>query len=377
MFWDQLDKLPKVVPTKEDLPKVISTRDDLPKVVPTKEDLPKVVPTKEDLPKVVPTKEDLPNNYFLKNLEGKHYKLVFNLLRDHSQDLITGLLQKEYHEDYVYWFLKTSKPEYCIGLIHNDVLIGVLLVMLIKYHKGEEIRWIANGWQFCLQRPYRNSKLSVIMLNEMKQRLNIRGIECVIFEDVKHRINNCYDLNVINIPINYDKLIELELITDYDDDHLNIIEMNTMKIEDIAIVTQKMNEFNKCYQMAPHMDEKQVHDFLLPRKYVTYTFVKRTDGQITDLLSFYQYQINLLETGDSIIVAHLGLYFFATSSLEILICSVKDKLKYYGFDQISYYAFGQTEELNLTSYETEIKSYYSLYGCDTMQNFNSFTFIPI
>lgn len=325
----------------------------------------------------------LPKDYYFKNLETRHHTLVHKLLRDHSSDLVEGFLTKIYHEDYYYWFLKMNNPELSLGLIYEDVLIGVLLVNLIQYQLNGNNYWIANGWQFCIQRFYRKTGLAVSMMFEMKNRLKKYSIDKFMFPNDRQKVNHCYQLSLINIPVNFTRLLELELIDD--EDHkilknnsvLNIAELHLMKSKDVEEVTKKLNQFNECYNAAPLMNHKLVEDFLLPKKNIIYTFVKYTNEEITDMISFYQHQLIFQESGDFITVAQLGLYFVATVSLDILISSARNKLKHYGFDQISYYEYGQLSQLKLTTFETDVKCFFSLHGLENITDFNGFTFIPI
>jgi CMP-2-keto-3-deoxyoctulosonic acid synthetase len=155
-------------------------------------------------------------------------------------------------------------------------------------------------------------------------------------------------------------------------------DFHLMKESDIPSITEKLNQFNHCYQVAPWMDDDQTKNFLLPRKYVVYTLVKRNNDGVTDMISFYYYYMHLHEDNEKIVVAHLGMYFFATMTMEQMINSVKSNLKYYEFDQISYHEYGNCEKLNLVSYETNHVSYYTMHGCnDIVTDLNAFSFIPL
>jgi len=317
----------------------------------------------------------LPAHFSFCNLKQNTFELIHQLLIDHLDN--DECVRKEYHRDYIYWFFKTTREEYCLGLLHKDILVGVLLLTFVKYHVNHKFEWIPVAWKFCLQENYRQKQLSLAMLNEMKNRVESNNIHKIIFEDQKQRITPCFQISLANIPVNYHKLKQLNLI-DGDTEELINGDFHLMKETDVSIITEKLNQFNHCYQVAPWMDDDQTKNFLLPRKNVVYTFVKKNDNVITDMISFYFYYMNLMDENEKIVVAHLGMYFFATMTLEKMINAVKSNLKYYGFDQISYHEYGQCEKLNLVSYETNDICYYAMHGCkDIITDFNAFCFIPI
>jgi hypothetical protein len=129
----------------------------------------------------------LPDGFKFCDLDTSSSNIIYQLFIDHLDN--DDCIRKEYHQDYIYWFLKTTRPEYCLGLLHGDILVGVLLLTFVKYHINHKFEWIPIAWKFCLQERYRNKQLSILMMNEMKNRVESNNINKIIFDDIKFRVN--------------------------------------------------------------------------------------------------------------------------------------------------------------------------------------------
>ena len=169
-------------------------------------------------------------------------------------------------------------------------------------------------------------------------------------------------LKLYAIPINYKKLISVEFLPmDYKPIDNSIYKKSVnpfhlMKESDLKSVTKKINIFMDQFKIRSHFTIDTARHFLIPRKNIIYSFVKKNDeGVITDFISMYKSCVYSTYTKKIIYTANITYYFYETLTLTEMINLIMIKLPSYKIDQIIFNTMGNNSTINITKFLTNVQ----------------------
>lgn len=309
---------------------------------------------------------DLPKGFKFKTLGLRYLDEIYGLINNHYVEDANTIIRLTYSKDFIYWYLKYIPDEFIIGLMSKKKLVGLITALFIDmviYGKKVKVPYINF---LCLQPKIRNVGLAPIMINEMKNRLTNK-VSYALFhasKPVTHTNYFCTTKDFV-VPINYQKLREVGFLTD---DLQPLSKPNTnplhlMIVSDIKIIVSKLNNFLEKFKIRPYFTDNTVNHFLLPKKNIVYSFVKKdSDNEITDFISVYKNYIYCLDHNKLISVAQLAFYFNETMSLTELVINLIDKLSLYNFDQLTFRNIAENMDINITKFATYDQLYHILYN---------------
>lgn len=320
----------------------------------------------------------LPVNFSFKTLNISYIDQIYNLLNKNYIEDDQNIMRVVYSKDFLYWYLKKIPDEFIVGLIYEKKLIGLVTALIIDTIISKEIVKLPYINLLCVHKKLRNSKLASLLLREITNRLYKKNIRIAFFSDMRKLCEPLCSTKDFIIPINYSKLKEANFLLE----DLNPLPsfsnnpLHLMKEHDIDIVTENINIFMNKHIIKPLMTNKIVKDFLLTKKNIVYSFIKKDNDNITDFISIYKSFIYSIETNK--IISNGTLAFYYNNSLELtdLVSYLLDKLKFYNIDQFIFK--DNIEDINLTKFSTYGNLYYFFYNLDIDKiNSTDFIFYPI
>ena len=298
---------------------------------------------------------ELLSDFEVKTLDARYLDDIVDLISGHYIEDTNGVIRLLYPKDFIYWYLKYVPAGFFIGLTYNKKLVGIIsaiFIDMIIYNEKMKIPYID---LLCIQKKIRKLGLAGILVNELKKRLVSIGIVYSLFTTMNNLPNNFCSTRDFMIPINYSKLNKIGFILD-DDIQTNLCKENPLSVmvkSDISIVTTKLNDKLKDLVIKPFLTNESTRHFLLPKNNIVYTFVIRnSEGDVTDMISVYKHYILAIESHLMISNAQLSFYFNESRTLTQLVELLLDKLKNYGFDQLTYRDQFTNTDINITHYDT-------------------------
>ena len=316
---------------------------------------------------------NLPSDFRFKTLSLAYLDEIHNLLNNHYvQDEHVRLI---YSKDFLYWFLKHTPSEYIVGLVLKNKLVGMITVSfidMIVYSKEIRVPYINF---LCIQTKLRQLNLAPALIDELKLRISKTGLSYSLFTTSKYITQPFSTTTDFIVPLNCPKLRKIEFITE----NINIPNpeinaLNMMQKSDIESIRPRLNNFLKKFKIRPYFTNDSIGHFLLPKKNIVYSFVKRDNSQVTDFVSVYKHYLYCIEKQEMISVAQLAFYYYETMTLTELVTHLLDKLKVYGFDQFVFRNIGENEEINLTRFNGS-KLYYYFFNVNIPETIPSSLFV--
>lgn len=326
----------------------------------------------------------LPLNFKFKTLNLAYLDQIHNLINNHYVEDDYGIARTVYSKDFLYWYLKYIPDGFIVGLIYKNILVGMITATfldMIIYDTQLKIPYINF---LCLQSKTRKNGLGLALINEIKNRLVEIKMNNALFTGNKHFCDSFVSTQDFVVPINYSKLKNVGFLTD-DITPLNACtntianDFHLMTKNDVKNVVIKLNKFMDSYKIKPFFNKDSASNFLLPKKKIIYSFVKKnSNGLPTDFVNVYINYLYCKEKNKLISMAHLAFYFYETLTLTDLVTCLLDKLKSYGIDQLMFRNMAQSENINITKFTTHSQTNYYLYNTALKKtNFNEFCFFPI
>lgn len=310
---------------------------------------------------IIKNKTMLPDFFSLNTLNICHLDEIHTLLTNHYTEDIQNITRLVYPRDFLYWYLKQIPSGLNIGLCYQKKLVGFICAIIVDTLLLNKKHKIAYVNFFCIHNKLRHHGLGKYLQREIKNRLINMGITNAVFIS-QHTSNNTEKNNNYSckikeyiIPINHFKLekigfLEKNSIDPLPKPHSN--DLHLMVVSDIKSIVPKLNKFIEKYHFKPCFNEDNTYIFLLPKKNIVYTFVKRNSNQVTDMITIYKNYVYCKEKNEMIGVGQLTYYFHETLSLTELIVCLIDKLPSYGIDQLIFRDIANNEDINITKFST-------------------------
>lgn len=324
---------------------------------------------------------NLPDGFQFRILGSHHLQEIHSLIKNHYCTDSQNIYRIYYHKDFIYWYLKYIPPGFVVGLTYNNKLVGLItstFVDMIVYDKKIKVPFIN---LFCVQNRIRKMGLGISLMDEMKKRLCDIKLTYALFSTPYSLAKPFCTTKQFAIPINHDRLHEVGFLQE----KLTIIPklesnpFHLLQAADIETVVTKLNNYLSKFSIRPYFTMDSAHHFFLPKKNITYSFVKRNgNNEVTDFVSVYQSYIYCFENQERITVANLSFYFYETMDLTELVMYLVDKLPSYGIDQLIFRNDMENNKIDLTKFEISENQNHYFYnvaiGETAVENFSFFPF---
>jgi hypothetical protein len=312
-----------------------------------------------------PTIDDLPNGFLFKTLGMEYLDEIYNLINNHYTIDKNNIYRHIYSKKYLYWYLRRIPPGFIVGLIYKNKLVGMIaanLIDMIVYNKAIKVPYINF---LCCQTKIRNSSLGMLLMNEIKKRLISIKMTYAFFISPNKVANSFCSVSEYVIPINCKKLKSIGFLVE---DIVPIIStghnpLHLMNNSDIDGVTTKLNKHLENQSIKPYFTNESVYHFLIPKKNIVYSFVKRgPNNSVTDFICVYKKYLYCFEKNCTVSVANLSFYFHETMTLTELVTYLLDKLPSYHIDQLVFSNTHDNMNINITKFSTYDNFYYYFYN---------------
>lgn len=301
---------------------------------------------------------DLPEYLDFTMLNVSHLSEIYYLINHHYQEDNDHLTRTVYSKDYLYWYLRNAKI--ILGLTCNKKLIGLVTATIITIKINDRTFELPKIDLLCLQKKVRKCGLMSMLINELNNQIILDGYYNAVFcTSIKNSKLFCSQERYI-VPLNYEKLCEIGFLEE-GLDPLPKIQNNPfhlMKESDIPTVTLNLNQSLSKFPVKQIFDEKAVHHYFLPKKNIVYSFVIRSEDDITDFVSVQKNYMYCLEKEKMISTAYLT-YSFHSMDITDLFYFLMDKLITYRFDQL---IFNQNYQPDITKFKLDTNANYYLYN---------------
>lgn len=296
----------------------------------------------------------LPDGFYFKTLDISYYKEIWSLICNHYHEDSQHLSRFTYSKDFIYWYLKNIPDGFILGLIYNSKLVGIIAATFIDMIIDNNKMTLPYINLLCLQSKIRNYGLESDLLFEIKRRLSTINLNTVFSATVKFNQSFCVTKDFV-IPINYSFLKKIEFLSE----DLPAIRrfpnnpLHLMTDKDIDSVTFKLNNFLEKFTIKPNFTPTSTKHFLLPRKNIVYSFVKRNHKkEPTDFVSIYKSYWYCIDKKEMVSIASLAFYFHETMDLTELIAYLLDKLITYKIDQLIFKDIMNNTNIDITKFST-------------------------
>ena len=295
----------------------------------------------------------LPDGFKFKTLGTAYLDEIHGLISNHYVEDKQHLIRLVYSKDFLYWYLKYIPAGFVVGLVYKNKLVGMVAATfldMIIYNIKMKVPYINF---LCVQSKIRNLGLAPLLMDEIKARLCQINMSYALFTSMK-LLTKPFSTSIdFVVPINYVKLKEvgflLEDLPEYPRPESNPFHLMTGA--DMKSVVPKLNTFVEKFDIKPYFTEDSARHFLLSKKNIVYSFVKRNDKQtVTDFVTVYKNYLYCIEKNKMISVAQLAFYYHETMDLTELITNLIDKLPGYGIDQLIFRNLADGPKINITKF---------------------------
>ncbi|EZG69603.1 glycylpeptide N-tetradecanoyltransferase [Gregarina niphandrodes] len=161
----------------------------------------------------------------------------------------------------------------------------------------------------CVHKKLRSRRLAPILIKELTRRINLDGVWHALYTAgifIPRPVTDCRyyhrSMNVAKlVSIGFSALRAGESIEEAKKkaqlpDHFTVPGIRPMEEKDVASVTQLLNNgfVKDKIKLYTELNEDDVCHWLLTKQGAVYTYVKETEGKVTDFFSFYELNSKVL-----------------------------------------------------------------------------------
>lgn len=307
------------------------------------------------------------NGFEFKTLGPKHLDEIYGLINNHYMEDQNHITRLTFSKDFIYWYIKYIPTGFIVGLILNKKIVGMITALLIDMVINNNIVNIPYIDFLCIQTRIRGLGLAPLLIDELKNRLTKLNTKYALYSDNKanRMFNYICQCQEFVIPINYSKLKNIGFLAEYLKPlPLSNNQLHLMTASDIDFIIPKLNKSMEKNKIRPYFTNKNAHHFLLPKKNIVYSFVKKLNSEITDFVTVYKNYSYCLDHNKIISVAQLAFYYHETMELTELIVELLGKLSTYGFDQLIFKNIHENMNIELEKFPLCDKINYHLSGAE-------------
>ena len=310
----------------------------------------------------------LPENTTIAKLNDIKSSEIVNFLNNNLSDN-DQMLNIIYDEKYIRWMKKNMDDVASIAIICDNRILGLCIVEIIHFRIHVDTIELPIIRLCCVYKKLRNNGLGKItvsiaanILSDMNHKRIYFDSEKIIKNDNIERFFAQSSRSII--PLNQNRLIKLKLLPEKVNYDISIDEniLTHMKIEDIDIVTDKINEKLSKYKFRRFYKKKDI-ERLLSRKECCMTYVNKSyNNYITDFISVRIEKYILEDTIEIITNAHILFYHNEVLTTSELFSLLMNKLTNHKIDQLTYTNTFENSDIDVTHFESNIVNYSYIIG---------------
>jgi glycylpeptide N-tetradecanoyltransferase len=258
----------------------------------------------------------------------------------------------DYSKEFLKWHLTVPgyRKDWHCAVIHENSkkMIGFIMAIPVHLHVYDTEQKMVEINFLCVDQKIRSKRLAPVLIKEITRRVHLQNLWQAVYTAgvlLPRPIAKCtyYHRN-----LNVQKLLDVKFT--YLSPHMNLARakgiyklpkepsvngIRPMTEKDVDMVYKLINDYLGKFKIKFHFDKDEVAHWLLPRKKVIYSYViENSDGEVTDLISFYSLPSSVLnhEIHKTLFAAY-SFYNVATSiSYKELIKNALVLAKNEGFD---------------------------------------------
>ena len=356
--------------------------------------------------------KSLPSGFELKVLSLHYLTDIHGLLNNNYIEDFDCDIKIVFSKDFLYWYLKYIPPGFIIGLIYKKKLVGMICSQFIDMIIHDTKLKMPYINLLCIHNKLRQLGLASYLIDKMKKSILQMDIHSALFTQIEYdhddsesvsksvsvpkpksdKINLFCETQLYAIPINYQKLKSVGILSsDHEELEFNNMDDPKLKLEafhlttmtDLESIVPKLNKFLQRFKVVQFFTTDSAKHFLLPKKNILYSFVKRTESNtVSDFIVMYVQKWVCKQNRDenksdsdvnvNVNQVNIAYYYHETMSLTRMIRCIIPKLLHYGIDQLNLYTMGNNESINLTRYLTDVRLDYFLYDMTVPETNNNF-----
>jgi len=236
---------------------------------------------------------------------------IYTLLTENYVEDDDSMFRFDYSREFLRWALKP--PEYLrqwhlgVRVKGGGKLVGFITGIPAQIQVHEKDIPMAEINFLCVHKKLRSKRLAPVLIKEITRRVNRENIWQAVYTAgvvLPRPVSEC---RYYHRSLNPKKLIDVGF------SHLGprmtmartiklykvpevpqIPGMRQMRESDIPRVTELVIGYLKKFSLHPEFTADEVGHWMLPREGVIYSYVRETDGEVTDVCSFYSLPSTIL-----------------------------------------------------------------------------------
>ena len=231
-----------------------------------------------------------------------------------------------YSKDILEWYISNQEiiENLFIGIKYNNKLVGIIFCIPIQISVYNNIIRSGEINFLCIHKILRNKNIAPLLIKELTRRANLIGIYQGFYTGSLNLPNNLCNGKYYHRNINVKRLLDADFIDKLDKMSIDTLKkiykirkelsINIRKLEekDIDECYKKYNNFIKKYNIYRIFSKDEFINTFLRNDKVCESFVVIKNNKITDFISFYYLQSQILNNPkiDKINKAYIYYYFF-------------------------------------------------------------------
>lgn len=231
-----------------------------------------------------------------------------------------------YSKDILEWYISNQEiiENLFIGIKYNNKLVGIIFCIPIQISVYNNIIRSGEINFLCIHKILRNKNIAPLLIKELTRRANLIGIYQGFYTGSLNLPNNLCNGKYYHRNINVKRLLDADFIDKPDKMSIDTLKkiykirkelsINIRKLEekDIDECYKKYNNFIKKYNIYRIFSKDEFINTFLRNDKVCESFVVIKNNKITDFISFYYLQSQILNNPkiDKINKAYIYYYFF-------------------------------------------------------------------
>jgi len=229
---------------------------------------------------------------------------LYNLLSKHYVEDDDNMFRFNYSREFLRWAL--MPPGYlrswhlAVRVKGRGTLVGCITAIPAKIRVHESLVQMVEINFLCVHKKLRDKRLAPVLIKEITRRVNLEdtwqatytaGVvipKPIAKNQYFHRSfdpKKLVEIGFSSVPRNSTiaRMTRLARVPP----ETTIEGLRPMVTEDVPEVTEILNNYLSTFKYAPVFDEEEIAHWFLPRENVVQCFVKETDGNVTDMFSYY------------------------------------------------------------------------------------------
>lgn len=254
----------------------------------------------------------LPDGYIWRTFNVNDYeecKEISYFLKHNYVEDNKNQYRFNYTSEFIYWYLNSLKSK-AIGIIHKDILIGIITSRYIKLSLNKRIEDLVEIDFLCIKKDTRNNKLCPLLIQEITRLSNLDGVFEAIFTSESKYFNLLssvkYYSRIINVKHLYDiKYIKSNNTLDELENYYSLPKLKGSNQKKLIKLNNQTSEdyYEKCYELYnSYVPKFTVHEIFTKESFINsfnnehvITYILVENDIVLDFISYYFINISLID----------------------------------------------------------------------------------